>query len=324
MGAFDHDRGTQGRTAGRLQGPGVGPVLQVDDLHDRSPGGREHVAVDGGVAFFVARERLERSGIGTDDHRSGLLAEVAGAGEVDARHRQVEVLLCRPVLHLSGADEHDVAAAELELLARRRAAQVVGADHVPVGHAVGAVERSDVEDDAARDQRRVVVCAAHRPGAAAEMLLGAEPVPVMVVVAEVDQRVYVRSEMRVHRDGVAAVRVLAVHVGAHPGGVVGDGAVRRVRHRDLIRRIAEGLERRHAHEVVDRQVEDVGTAGSREQGQRRLGRDPVQPADLVARAPRAPRHANAVALEQRLVRQLLSHEGRRIRRCRLTPRRDGL
>ena len=96
--------------------------------------------------------------------------------------------------------------------ARRRLLQVVGRDRVAVVQAVDAVQPGDVEQDAAGDDRRVLVEAALVPDPAAEVLVGRPAVPELPVEAEVVERVDVRAAVRVHVDRVAAVRVPLVHL----------------------------------------------------------------------------------------------------------------
>ena len=88
--------------------------------------------------------------------------------------------------------------------------------------------------------------------------------------------------------------------GADAGEVVVDRALRRVRHPDLVRRVAGRHPRRHPDEVLDVQVEDVRAVEVLEDRLVRLRRDPVQPADLVVGPPGALRDLDAVLLEQRL------------------------
>ena len=82
----------------------------------------------------------------------------------------------------------------------------------PSGEAVDAVQAGDVEQHAARDDRRVLVEAALVPDPAAEVRVRRPAVPELPVEAEVVERVDVRAAVRVHVDRVAAVRVLLVHV----------------------------------------------------------------------------------------------------------------
>ena len=75
----------------------------------------------------------------------------------------------RPLRHAAGADEHDVLLAQLDLLPLRRLLQVLGGDGVAVGQAVDALHPGDVEQDAARDHRRVLLGPALVPDPAAEV-----------------------------------------------------------------------------------------------------------------------------------------------------------
>ena len=165
------------------------------------------------------------------------------------------------------------------------------------------------EQDAARDDRRILVEAALVPDAAAEVLVRRPPVPVHAVVTEVVEGVDVRAAVRVHVDRIAAVRVLLVRGGADAGEVVVDRPLRRVRHPDPVGRVAGRDPGRHADEVLDVQVEDVPAAQVFEDGLVRLRRDPVQTADLVVLTPGALRDLEPVLLEDRLRNQLVILDG---------------
>src|SRR5581483_3110096 len=157
--------------------------------------------------------------------------------------------------------------------------------------------------------RWVLVEAALVPDAAAELLVRRPAVPEHAVVPEMVERVHVRAAVRVHVDRVPAVRVLLVRGRADAGEVVVDRALRRVGHPDPVRRVAGRHPGRHPDEVLDVEVEDMAAAEVLEDGLVRLRRDPVQPADLVVRPPRALRDLEPVLLEDRLRDQLVILHG---------------
>ena len=145
------------------------------------------------------------------------------------------------------------------------AVQVLRRDRVAVGQAVGPCTPATSSSTAGSDDRRIH--AADPPGPAAEMLLRRPAVPEVAVVAEVVEAADVRPDVRVHRDRRARVLVPL--------------ALRRVRQPDVVLRVAQPRPRRHAHEVVDGEVERPA--------RRRRGRVPP-PATRASSRPGARSH----------------------------------
>ena len=163
----------------------------------------------------------------------------------------------------------------------------------------------DIEEDAPRNDRRVLVETALVPDAAAEVLVRRPPVPEHAVVAEVVERVDVRSAVGVEVDRVAAVRIALVRTRAYAREVVVDRPLRRVRHPDPVPRVAGRDPRRHADEVLDVQVEEVPPVEVLENRAVGRARDPVETADLVSRPPGTLRDLDAAAIENGLGDELL-------------------
>ncbi len=143
------------------------------------------------------------------------------------------------------------------------------------------------------------------PDPAAEVLVRRPAVPEHAVVAEVVERVDVRAAVRVQVDRVAAVRVLLVRTSRptperlsliDPCGV----CVIQIPYGGSPAATQDGMPMKYStfRSKTWRAVEVV------ENRRVRLGRDPVQPADLVVRAPRALRHLQAVLVDDRLGNEL--------------------
>ena len=169
----------------------------------------------------------------------------------------------------------------------QRGLQVLAGDAVLVRQHVHALERGHVDQHAARHQRREFLDAGALPAAIAQMFVGAKAVPDLAVDAEVVERVDVRAGVAVHGKGRAGVAAHRVHVLAHAHGIVDLGAARRVGHPELIAGIAGVLPAGHAHVVLGGQVIDLAAGHARHDGGARFGRDQVQPANFVIRAPGA-------------------------------------
>ena len=129
-----------------------------------APCGGEHVGVDRQEHVrLLGWQHLERDRVAGDAHGAGLLAEVLGRGQADARRIAQVAVEVRPLRHATGADEDDALRRNLDPLLRRCLLQVVGRDRVAVVQAVHAVQPGHVEQDAAGNDRRVLVEAALVP-----------------------------------------------------------------------------------------------------------------------------------------------------------------
>jgi len=147
-----------------------------------------------------------------------------------------------------------------------------------------------VEQQPARDHRRVPVGARHLPMPAAEVLLRGETIENPAVVAEVVERIHMRPGMGVHRDRIARVGDEAVGIGPdrhHVGDLL---AARGVGHPDLKRRIVGGEPAGHADEVIDGEIEDLAGVGAADDRRAGLRVDQVEHADLIVGAERARGH----------------------------------
>ena len=152
---------------------------------------------------------------------------------------------------------------------------------------------SDIDYHTAADDRRIVLGTTDEPVAAAEVVLLVPAVPEHAVVAKVVERVEVRAAVRVHLDCVTRIRVRLEQLGVDAGQAVDDRAIRRVRHPDVVDRIAGGDPGRHALEVIDGEVEDLGSVEARQQLGLPRRIHPVETTDLVVFPPRALRYLSS-------------------------------
>ena len=214
-------------------------------------------------------------------------------------------------LHAARANQHDIALLQRHVLACQRVLEVLARDPVLVGQHVQTLGRCHVNQHAARHQWREFLNARALPTPITQMLVGAEAVPDPAAYAEVVECVDVRARMAVHGERRARVAARGVHALAHVHGVVHHGAAWRVRHPELVVRIAGVLPAGHAHVVLGSEVIDLAACDALQDGSARGGRYQVQAADLVARPPGAGAHILAGTGRERVATVGMSQAGER-------------
>ena len=170
-------------------------LVQLQILEQVDPVDHQHDLVNGRRDLRIGiRRDLHREIVRADQHRI-LTHQPLGGGDAEAgTSLHVARVVLGPKLAPPGVDDHRIAWLQREVLSLQRLLQIRYRDLVVVGQHVGAFERGDVDQHAARDERADVLDAQLREARPGRDLVELEA----VVEAVLDRLVGEAVELRAH------------------------------------------------------------------------------------------------------------------------------